>query len=264
MRLPSPGELTHEHHEGLYQHDRLEFHSPNPRSHARLLYMARFQSCLEALRRFAPDGNIADIGCAQGNLGLYLAEQGFRVVAVDLRPTFLQYLRQKWENGRISVVAGDICNLPIRGPFAAAFLIEVVEHLAFPELALRQVVAALAPDGILCLTTPNGGRLHTGLPTFSSVKDRSALVDRQFRPDADGHLFYFTRDELERLVQSLGLAVIHHEFYASPWVSGRLMGRYVARYFPLTALERLDSLTLGLPLLARRLAEGHLLVARRP
>lgn len=263
MQLPRPDELTDEDHHRLYEHDRLEFHSPHPRSHVRLLYMARFQACVEALRRFAPAGTVADIGCAQGNLGLYLAEQGYRVVAMDLRPTFLAYLRKKWRQGSIWTVAGNACRLPLRGPFAAAILVEVVEHMAFPETALAEAASVLAPGGVLCLTTPNGERLHTGLPTFSAVSDRASLVDREFRPDADGHLFFFTRAELVGLVERLGLDVVHHEFCGSPWLSGRLLARYVTPCFPLALLRHFDRLTIRSDLLARKLAEGQLLVARR-
>lgn len=263
MQLPRPDELTDEDHRRLYEHDRLEFHSSDRRSHVRLLYMARFRVCVDALRQFAPAGVVADIGCAQGNLGLYLAEQGYRVVALDLRPTFLTYLHKKWERGRLWTVAGNACRLPLRGPFAAAILVEVVEHLAFPEVALAEVASVLAPGGIVCLTTPNGERLHTGLPTFSAVSDRASLVEREFRPDADGHLFFFTRDELIDLVERLGLEVVHHEFCGSPWLSGRLRARYVMPCLPLAALRHFDRLTIRSDLLGRKLAEGQLLVARR-
>jgi SAM-dependent methyltransferase len=172
-------------------------------------------------------------------------------------------MRKKWEKGSIAPVAADASHLPLQPRFAAAILVEVVEHMAFPEAAIQEIASILAPGGILCLTTPNGERFHTGMPVFSEIADRTQLVDRQYEPDADGHLFYFTKDELYRIVRSAGLEIVEHQFYGTPWLTGRLMGRYITQFLQLPMLRRLDRWTLRFTTLSRRLTEGQLLVARR-
>ncbi len=144
-------------------------------------------------------------------------------------------------------------------------LAEVIEHVAYPERLSRDVAGLLVRGGVLVLTTPNGDRLHTGLTTFgAAIRKRRDLVARQFGPDADGHLFLLTRGELVTLVENAGLEVTRHQFFSTPWVTGRLMARHVARLLPVKVRAWLDRLTVGLPMLARQLSEGQLVVARNP
>src|SRR5688500_5823365 len=112
MRLPARDTLLQVEYP-LYDHDVTEFHGTDERSHSRLFYFSRFDACVDAVSRLAPPGPVADIGCAQGNMALFLAEQGRPVVAIDLRPTFLGYMRKKWESGSILAVAADASHLPL-------------------------------------------------------------------------------------------------------------------------------------------------------
>ncbi len=267
MRLPPRESLVGADQLFLYDHDCRELHNPVPGDFQRLMYLARFERVLGAIDRWTQGKRVLDVGCAQGNFSLALAEKGYSVVALDLRSSFLRYLRLKQERGQIRCVSASIEAFPFRQHgFDVVVLGEVIEHVAYPERLLRNLAELLAPGGILVLSTPNGGRIRTGLPTLADIKSRQALVERQFKPDADGHLFLLTRRELETLVNGAGLQVLSHQFICSPWVTGRLMARYVARFLPPSSRIALDRVTLMLPGLSRKLSEGQLLVAtnRRP
>jgi 2-polyprenyl-3-methyl-5-hydroxy-6-metoxy-1,4-benzoquinol methylase len=270
MRLPGPDQLSESDFLFLYEHDRLELNSDEPRANSRRTYLSRFEAVLAAVERCAAclgrrPGELAvlDVGCAQGNFTLALAERGYRVFAVDLRPGFLRYARLKYERGLVHWVNASAEALPFRGPFDIVLLGEVIEHVAYPNVLLGRLGALLGPAGLLIVTTPNGDRLLTRLPTLSQVADRSSLEARQFSPDADGHLFLLTSSELAREASRAGLREVYHEYFATPWVTGRIKFRLLTSWLPLRLTARLDRLCLSVPALAKRLAEGQLVIAAR-
>jgi 2-polyprenyl-6-hydroxyphenyl methylase/3-demethylubiquinone-9 3-methyltransferase len=265
MRLPNRESLVDPDHIFLYGHDCKELHNPDNSDFSRLHYLSRFKLVLGLIRKYVPAGVVLDAGCAQGNFSLALAESGYRVVALDLRPSFLKYLRMKHERGDVTCTAASIERFPFRpGQFDLVLLGELLEHVAQPERLLGESAALLKPGGILLATTPNGERLHTGLPTLSAVTDRESLRSRQFQPDADGHLFLLTRNELMRIVKQADLEVLEHRVFGTPWVTGRLMARHIVRAIPVGLRWILDRLTLRVPVLKRMVSDGQLLVARVP
>ena len=264
MKLPLRESLVEADHFFLYDHDVRELHNPALSDFTRLMYVTRFQFVLSIVKQYAPGKRVLDVGCAQGNFSLALAERGYAVVAIDLRPSFLRYLRFKYEHGHLHCVTATVEAFPFRAStFDLVLLAEVIEHVAYPERLVRDLVRLLSPGGVLVVTTPNGDRLHTGLPTLRAVGDRRELVVRQFRPDADGHLFLLTRAELLTVIENARLEVTQHQFFNTPWVTGRLGARRVSRFLPVKARAGLDRLTVGLPVLGRLLSDGQLVVARK-
>jgi len=263
MRLPSRESLVDSDHLFLYEHDWRELHNPSAHDFTRLMYVTRFELVLRVIDQWASGLRVLDLGCAQGNFSLALAERGYAVVALDLRPAFLRYLRLKYERGHVGCISASIEAFPfLQRTFDVVLLGEVIEHVAYPERLLHDLARLLVPGGTLVLTTPNGERLHAGLPTLGAVKNRQDIAARQFLPDADGHLFLLTRQELLALMADAGFQVVSHKFFSTPWVTGRLMARHVSRFLPVRARAGLDRLTVGLPVLGRWLSEGQLVVAR--
>ncbi len=161
--------------------------------------------------RFArPGGLVVDAGCAQGNFAIHLAERGYRVLGMDIRPGFLRYARKKEDRTQVSWVAGDATRLPLADGCADAVILgEILEHVAEPGVLAVQAFRAVRPGGALICTTPNGRCIRIGpfLPSYAKVgDDLEALRARQFGPSAEDHLFALRPRELARLAPA-GAAV---------------------------------------------------------
>jgi SAM-dependent methyltransferase len=78
------------------------------------------------------------------------ALRGRRVVHVDLDPA------------RRPDVVADVCDLRCfdDASFDAVFLLEVLEHVATPDLAISELHRVLAPGGVLVLSTPFLFEIH--------------------------------------------------------------------------------------------------------
>ena len=106
------------------------------------------------------------------------------------------------------------------GHFDLVIASEIIEHVAHPDALLRHLKTFLTPAGRLLLTTPNGAYFRHRLPTYTEIESFTELEARQFKPDADGHLFLFTPRELSRLAENSGLQVERLGVRGTPLISG--------------------------------------------
>ena len=152
-----------------------------------------------------------------------LRREGVAVVANDLRAENLKEAVATFQNaGSIQLLPGNLFELdPAQtGRFDLVIACEVIEHVAHADEFLRHLKRFLDPGGRILLTTPNGSYFRNRLPTLSEIEDFSSLEARQFQPDADGHLFLITPDELNALATRAGLRVDKIDLYATPFITG--------------------------------------------
>lgn len=168
---------------------------------------------------------------------------GCEVFANDLRIEHLEESVQCFTNGAsIGKLPGNLFELDPEktGLFDLVVACEIVEHVAHTTEFLKQLRRFLAPQGKLLLTTPNGAYFRNSLPTHSQVEDFVALEVLQFKPDADGHLFLITPDELRALAAEAGLRVERLDLWATPAITGQCGTRIASRLgltWPWYALE---------------------------
>ena len=206
---------------------------------------------------------ILDVGCAQGTLALRLAEDGHDVVAIDIRPQFLQYAASRYERGHVRFVEGDALTLKIDETFDLVFANQIIEHLVFPVAFVSRLHGWLTEGGELIMTTPNGEYVKNGLPHFSQIGDPTGLAGRQYSADGDGHFFAYTAAELAVIVAEAGLVGVGVSFFETPWITGHMKVRWLHAVAPPGVLRALDRATLAFPYAACRLGFQLMVRARR-
>ena len=111
-------------------------------------------------RRFAAalPGEILDVGCGAGLLAEALAREGFPVLGLDAAPAAIaaaeahaagQELPLRYRAGRVETLIEAGLTFP------AITALEVIEHVPDPAAFLAALQAALAPGGLLFVSTLN-------------------------------------------------------------------------------------------------------------
>ena len=200
-----------------------------------------------------------EIGAGIGNLTTWLLPRQ-RYVASDINPQYLHYLRNTatgkpyLEVERVDL-EDPVCFTGLAGQFDTVVCLNVLEHVRDPEQSLRNMFAALEPNGRLVLYVPQGQGL------YSSLDD--ALAHRCRYDPA------MLRGELERTGFTLeSIRQFNRASVPAWWWNGKVLRRRNFSRLQLKGfdwmvptLRRLDGLLpwpgLGLVAVARRPAEVH-------
>jgi 2-polyprenyl-3-methyl-5-hydroxy-6-metoxy-1,4-benzoquinol methylase len=249
----------------LYRHDVQEIWDDSINRHIWNQYHNQLRVYLEiaGAPELAGKKKILDVGCAQGTLALLLAEKGHDVVALDLRPGFLEYAETRYTHGRIRFIVGNALECELDEHFDIIFANQIIEHLVYPERLVRRLKGLLKPNGKLVVTTPNWHYIRNSLPSFEDIGDPSQFAHFQFTADADGHFFAYKCTELENVFVVAGLKNVKSIFFESPFISGHLKLRYIHQIVPVKLLRALDYSVLASPL-RRFLAHQLMIVAQHP
>lgn len=262
MRYLRPDELRTDDDRFIHGHD------PDPATLPRNdLYHATIEYRYNLMVReftslLPPPARITDVGCAQGNIGLKLAERGYSVVLADRHWTMLDYGRRKREGGDVQYASTWAETLPFRSHgFDGMVAAEVIEHLTRPDDLLQECRRVLKPGGILLLTTPNAEYLMNKLPTYSKARE---MRPEQLPPDESGHVFFFTLEEIRATLTGLGFEILRAYAFSTPVQSGHLKTRYLLGGVPAGIRDSMDEgLRNILPAFALRTLCHELLIAAR-
>lgn len=135
-------------------------------------------------KKVSPPGRALEIGCGTGTNCLWLAEQGFEVVGVDISPTALEVARAKAQDadGDIRFVHLDFLEQDVPdGPFDFVFdrgCFHVFDDGADQVLFAERVARVLAPQGwwLSLIGSTEGPERETG-PPRRSARDVLAAVE---------------------------------------------------------------------------------------
>jgi len=143
----------------------------------------------EALRTHPPQAGtrVLDVGCGFGDSAQEIAAlvgPAGAVVGIDAAPRFVETAeREAAEAGvdNVSFAVADVEAAPLEGPFDYAFSRFGTMFFANPVNALRNVRAALAPGGRLCMVVwrakPENDWVQRGLEIVESFTERPEEYD---------------------------------------------------------------------------------------
>jgi SAM-dependent methyltransferase len=152
---------------------------------------------------------VVDLGCGTGFNLRALAEQGLRVVGLDLRIEGLKQLRAHHEP--CDVVQADATRLPFAaGSFDTALLLDVAEHVD-DETLLAEVARILRPGGVAIVSVP----AHPWLWSY--------------RDEAAGHVRRYSRSQLADTLNAAGLQVVEMRYYQFVLFPAVVLARFVGR-----------------------------------
>jgi 2-polyprenyl-6-hydroxyphenyl methylase/3-demethylubiquinone-9 3-methyltransferase len=202
----------------------------------------------------APGARILDIAAAQGNFSLALAELGFDVTWNDLRAELADYVRLKYERGKIDYAPGNAFELSFPSLFDAVLITEIIEHVAHPDDFLAKAAALIRPGGYIVMTTPNGGYFKNPLPKFSECADPAVFESMQFKPNSDGHIFLLHEDEIEPLAERAGLIVEKIVLFTNPITAGYVKTESLLKILPRGIVRAAENASQLLPMVLKKKA----------
>jgi len=141
-----------------------------------------------------------DVGCGAGLLAEPLARMGAEVSAIDAAPENIAAARAHAAATGLAIdyIAGDIVEIAPRG-YDLVTAMEVIEHVADKPAFLAALVAALAPGGLLVLSTPN--RTLASRLLMVEGAERLGMIPRGTHHWGD----FINPQELAILLQDAGL-----------------------------------------------------------
>ncbi len=151
-----------------------------------------------------------DVGCGAGLLSEPLARLGAAVTGLDAAPENIaaarlhaesQGLAIDYRTGGIEALSSNSAVPREEGAFDLVVSLEVIEHVADPAAFVHGLAAALAPGGLMILSTPN----RTSLSRLALITIGEGLAGIP-RGTHDWSKFV-APDELKSIVERAGLAV---------------------------------------------------------
>jgi glycosyltransferase involved in cell wall biosynthesis len=162
---------------------------------------------LEWLRRHEPT-RVLDAGCFDGRFAALVRELGHHVTGVDV-------VKHDGIGERVDAFVEADLNAPLPdslpGDFGVVVAGDILEHVVEPHLLLADLVAQLRPGGELLVSVPNFGhwypRARVAVGKFDY--DQRGPLDR-------GHVRFFTRMSIERLLNDAGLKILERRTVGTP------------------------------------------------
>ena len=116
---------------------------------------ANYASWIFSLVRPYLHGAVLEVGAGHGTFTARFSDHAERVVAGDPSGRCVAELRERYaHNPRVSVYEGGVAEAAPEGPFQAAVLMNVLEHIEDDDDALRRLFEVLDTGGHLVLWVP--------------------------------------------------------------------------------------------------------------
>ena len=208
----------------------------------------RFAAAVATLAARLPTGaHILELGAGNGLVAESLRAGGVPFASYtigDISPARLEGLRRNLTDPRyrFTEASAEHPAQTVTGPYDAAIMVALIEHLIDPIGAMIDLRTLLGPSGFVYIDTPNIAKwtrrvkLACGrFPATASTDEGLTTYDGEPADLHDeGHLHYFTyRSLATMLTRRCGYAAVEfHPYFESPAIFGGRLGSALARMRP--------------------------------
>lgn len=169
----------------------------------------QWEWAMSALQKisFSDGDKILDVGCGDGKITAFIADQNPRVfvVGLDISAEMLHYASQKFSANNLLFLEGSAASLPFTGQFDKLISLCTAHWIIEQKEALLSFKKSLKIGGALLVTIP--AKRPTSLGPVSEQVARSAKWASYF-PNIKQERVYYTADEYKILLESVGLQLI--------------------------------------------------------
>ncbi|MEK4981468.1 glycosyltransferase [Bacillus sp. FSL K6-6540] len=124
-------------------------------------------------------GNVLEIGCANGDLSIFIASHGASLYGIDIDPIAVDLARHKTaslgiDNCRFQIGNGYGLELP-DDMFDTVVVAEVLEHVDDPKKIIQEAYRICKSGGTVIISVPNGYAIPD--PDHYNIFSRNVLTD---------------------------------------------------------------------------------------
>lgn len=151
-----------------------------------------FRKRFDLIEEYSHIGDMLDVGCNIGSAMDVAESRGWVCSGIDVNKKAVQVAREKGLNVGVGQLRDS------EGSYDLIFMNDVIEHVANPRKELGLAKKLLKEEGLLYISTPDGGSLMAGLSRGRWLH----LKPRQ-------HLYIFNRDNLREMLEEEGFEVLY-------------------------------------------------------
>ncbi|MEA3355505.1 MAG: class I SAM-dependent methyltransferase [Patescibacteria group bacterium] len=152
---------------------------------------------LKSIEKFKTTGKILDIGSARGHF-LYMAKKrNWKCTGIDISKKACEYAKKHYQ---LNCQQGTLETIKLKNNYFNVITFNAsLEHLRFPEKALKTAYKFLKPNGLLVVRVPNIRSCEYYLHKYCKLPYHGFIFQ---------HLHYFTPKGLKFLVEKSGFKTI--------------------------------------------------------
>lgn len=161
--------------------------------------------------RISASDTVVDVGCGIGGACVFAADEGAKVIGIDIDPEMIELTKQRLHNETTSqrwqTHLSDSNPLPLASGTATKVICqEVLEHVEDPAALLSELVRVGKAGALYLLAVPD--------PVAENVQKELAPETYWRKPN---HLRIFERESFDGLVQGVGLTIEKRATYSFYW-----------------------------------------------
>ena len=157
-----------------------------------------FNNMFRNIRKYVPKNHgrtVLDVGCAYGFM-LQKLPDSYKKFRIDISQHAISVAKKRLPGATLKICGAEDQLAFQQDFFDIILLNDVLEHLKFPKIALKNIQKLLKKDGILYITTPNLNLMRKKIYRYADKKEH--------------HVSLFPHLELKSTLDSLGFRIMDH------------------------------------------------------